>query len=137
MSSFQDQENYSDKTSDPYALHLELDKNSFVIGSRELHRDDLIDDIRKELFYQNAKEIQDFKDPDCLHVFLRRAADFAGETWSVCLIFQNGKFRDLWLEHAKLMQQRSLLKNASSNPRLRKSRVSLLSKLMKKLDDMA
>ena len=137
MSSFQDQENYSDKTADPYALHLELHRNSFFIGSRELCHDDLIDDIRKEVFYQNAKEVQDFNDPDCLHVFLRHAVDFAGETWSVCLIFQNGEFRDLWLEHAKLMQQRSMLKNASSNPRLRKNRVSLFSKLMKKLDDMA
>ncbi len=138
MSSFQEQKDgfQSDENADLFALHLDLSENSFHIGSKEIHYDDLIDEIRGESFYLDAKEVQDFKDPDCLHVFLHHAVDFAGEIWSACLLFQNGKFRELLLEHAKLMQQRSLLKNVSSSPRLRKNRTSLFSLLMKKLNEM-
>ena len=121
---------------DPYALQLDLKENSFYIGGHEIRRDMLLSDIRGLKFCENAKEVQDLRDPDCLHVYLRHTAKYAGEEWVVCLLFQNGYFRDLWLEHAKLFQQRSLLKNAASNPRLRKGRAALYSKLKKRLDDL-
>lgn len=121
---------------DPYALQLDLKENSFYIGGHEIRRDMLLSDIRGPKFCENAKEVQDLRDPDCLHVYLRHTAEYAGEEWVVCLLFQNGYFRDLWLEHAKLFQQRSLLKNAASNPRLRKGRAALYSKLKNRLDDL-
>ena len=121
---------------DPYALQLDLKENSFYIGGHEIRRDMLLSDIRGLKFCENAKEVQDLRDPDCLHVYLRHTAEYAGEEWVVCLLFQNGYFRDLWLEHAKLFQQRSLLKNAASNPRLRKGRAALYSKLKNRLDDL-
>ena len=121
---------------DPYALQLDLKENSFYIGGHEIRRDMLLSDIRGLKFCENAKEVQDLRDPDCLHVYLRHTAKYAGEEWVVCLLFQNGYFRDLWLEHAKLFQQRSLLKNAASNPRLRKGRAALYSKLKNRLDDL-
>jgi len=121
---------------DPYALQLDLKENSFSIGGHEIRRDMLLSDIRKLRFCENAKEVQDLLDPDCLHVNLRHTAEYAGEEWVVCLMFRNGYFRDLWLEHAKLFQQRSLLKNAASNPRLRKGRAALYSKLKNRLDDL-
>ncbi len=49
------------------------------------------------------------------------------------MIFRDGEFQDLWLEHARIFTQKSLLKDAKSNPRLRKARVSLYSKLKEKL----
>ena len=121
---------------DPYALQLDLKENSFYIGGHEIRRDMLLSDIRGLKFCENAKEVQDLRDPDCLHVYLRHTAEYAGEEWVVCLLFQNGYFRDLWLEHAKLFQQRSLLKNAAFNPRLRKSRAALYSKLKNRLDEL-
>ncbi len=121
---------------DPYVLQLDLKENSFYIGGHEIRRDMLLSDIRGLKFCENAKEVQDLRDPDCLHVYLRHTAKYAGEEWVVCLLFQNGYFRDLWLEHAKLFQQRSLLKNAASNPRLRKGRAALYSKLKNRLDDL-
>lgn len=126
----------AEEPADPYALQLDLKENSFSIGGHEIRRDMLLSDIRKMKFCENAKEVQDLRDPDCLHVYLRHTAEFAGEEWVVCLLFQNGYFRDLWLEHAKLFQQRSLLKNAASNPRLRKGRAALYSKLKNRLDDL-
>ena len=119
---------------DPYALELDLKENSFFIGGHEIRRDMLLSDIRGLKFCENAKKVQDLRDPDCLHVYLRHTAEYAGEEWVVCLLFQNGYFRDLWLEHAKLFQQRRLLKNAASNPRLRKGRAALYSKLKNRLD---
>lgn len=124
------------ESADPYALQLDLKENSFSIGGHEIRRDMLLSDIRGLKFCENAKEVQDLRDPDCLHVYLRHTAEYAGEEWVVCLLFQDGYFRDLWLEHAKLFQQRSLLKNAASNPRLRKGRAALYSKLKKRLDDL-
>ena len=121
---------------DPYALQLDIKENRFSIGGHEIRRDMLLSDIRGLKFCENAKEVQDLRDPDCLHVYLRHTAEYAGEEWVVCLLFQNGYFRDLWLEHAKLFQQRSLLKNAASNPRLRKGRAALYSKLKNRLDDL-
>lgn len=124
------------ETADPYALQLDIKENRFSIGGHEIRRDMLLSDIRGLKFCENAKEVQDLRDPDCLHVYLRHTTEYAGEEWVVCLLFQNGYFRDLWLEHAKLFQQRSLLKNAASNPRLRKGRAALYSKLKKRLDDL-
>ena len=124
------------ETADPYALQLDIKENRFSIGGHEIRRDMLLSDIRGLKFCENAKEVQDLRDPDCLHVYLRHTAKYAGEEWVVCLLFQNGYFRDLWLEHAKLFQQRSLLKNAASNPRLRKGRAALYSKLKNRLDDL-
>lgn len=126
----------AEASADPYALQLDLKENSFYIGGHEIRRDMLLSDIRGLKFCENAKEVQDLRDPDCLHVYLRHTAEYAGEEWVVCLLFQNGYFRDLWLEHAKLFQQRSLLKNAASNPRLRKGRAALYSKLKNRLDDL-
>ena len=125
-----------EEPADPYALQLDLKENSFSIGGHEIRRDMLLSDIRELKFCENAKEVKDLRDPDCLHVYLRHTAKYAGEDWVVCLLFQDGYFRDLWLEHAKLFQQRSLLKNAASNPRLRKGRAALYSKLKKRLDDL-
>ena len=126
----------AEEPADPYALQLDLKENSFSIGGHEVRRDVPLSDIRKLKFCENAKEVQDLRDPDCLHVYLRHTAEFAGEEWVVCLLFQNGYFHDLWLEHAKLFQQRSLLKNAASNPRLRKGRAALYSKLKMRLDEL-
>ena len=61
-------------------------------------------------------------------------ADYLEESWVVKLNFENDMFTDLWLEHGKSMEQRSLLKGAANNPRLRKNRVSLYSKLKARLD---
>ena len=121
---------------DPYSLQLDLKENRFFIGGYEIRRDMLLDDIKKQLFCENAREVPDLRDPDCLHVYLRHTAEFAGEEWVVCLLFQDGYFRDLWLEHAKLFQQRSLLRNAASNPRLRKGRSAIYSKLKNRLDEL-
>lgn len=123
-------------TQDPYSLQLDLKENRFFIGGYEIRRDMLLEDIRRQMFCENAKEVQDLRDPDCLHVYLRHTVEYAGEEWVVCLLFQNGYFRDLWLEHAKLFQQRSLLKNAASNPRLRKGRSAIYSKLKNRLDEL-
>lgn len=121
---------------DPYSLQLDLKENRFFIGGYEIRRDMLLEDIKKQLFCENAREVPDLRDPDCLHVYLRHTAEYAGEEWVVCLLFQDGYFRDLWLEHAKLFQQRSLLKNAASNPRLRKGRSAIYSKLKNRLDEL-
>lgn len=121
---------------DPFALRLDLKANSFFIGGHEIHRDMLLDEVRLKQFCEDAKEVQDFLDPKCLRVYLRHTVTFADEEWVVSLIFKEGRFRDLWLEHSKMFQQRSLLKNAASNPRLRKIRSALYSKLKKRLDEM-
>ena len=86
-----------------------------------------LEDIKKQLFCENAREVPDLRDPDCLHVYLRHTAEYAGEEWTICLLFQSGYFHALWLKHAKLFQQRSLLKNAASNPGIRKDRAALYS----------
>ena len=75
----------------------------------------------------------DLLDKDCLHLMLRHTVNYIGEEWVVSLIFRNGEFQDLWLEHARLFTRKSLLKDAKSNPRLRKERASLYSKLKEKL----
>ncbi len=127
----------SAETVDPYALQLDIKKNSFYIGGHEIRIDMPLSDFRELKFYEQAKEVQDLLDPDCLHVYLRHTSEYAGENWVVCLLFRNGYFRELWLEHAKLFQQRSLIKNAASNPRLRKDRSALFSKLKNRLDILA
>ena len=121
---------------DLYALQLDLKDNSFFVGGYEIKRGVLLQDIRQKPFCENAKEIQDLKDADCLHVLLRHIVDFAGEKWVATLLFRNGEFRDLWLEHSRLFQQRSLLANSASNPRMRKERAALFSKLKNRLDEM-
>jgi len=121
---------------DPFELQLDLKENGFFIGGYEIRRDVLLEDIKKQIFCENAKEVPDLRDPDCLHVYLHHTVEYAGEEWVVCMVFQKGYFQDLWLEHAKLFQQRSLLKNTASNPRLRKIRSALYSKLKNRLDEM-
>ena len=54
---------------DPYSLQLDLRENRFFIGGYEIHKDMLIDDIRKQVFFENAKEVPDLKAPD-IKVFL-------------------------------------------------------------------
>lgn len=120
----------------PYELQLDLKKDSFFIGGFEISRDMSLEEIRKQKFCENAKEVQDLLDKDGLHVLLRHTVKFAEEDWVVQLIFHEGQFRDLWLEHSKLFQQRSLLRNAASNPRMRKNRSSLYTKLKKRIDDL-
>ena len=119
---------------DPYALQLDLKENSFFIGGFEIRKGTTLEEIRQQKFFENAAEIPDFWDAHEVNVFLRHTAEFAGEEWAVQLIFDNGSFHDLWLEHSRLFTQRSLLKNAASNPRLRKNRISLYSKLKSRLD---
>ena len=126
----------SAETQDPYDLKLDLKENRFYIGGYEIHRDMMIEDIRKQVFFENAKEVQDLKNPDGLHVILRHTAKFAGEEWVVILMFEKGYFKNLWLEHAKVFTQKSLLKNAASSPRLRKERSTLYTKLKKRLDEL-
>ena len=124
------------ESKDPYALQLDLRENRFFIGDYEIHKNIPLEDVKKQAFYENAKEVPDLLDSDCLHVYLRRTAKYAGEEWVVCLLFQKEHFNVLWLEHAKLFTQRSLLKSASSNPRLRKMRSGLYSKLKKRLNEL-
>ena len=124
------------ETTDPYALRINLRENRFFIGGYEIRRDMLYEEIKKQIFCENAKEVPDLWDPDCLHVFLKHTVKYAGEEWVLCLVFKAGKFRDLWLEHAKIFQQKSLIKNAVSNPRLRKKRSMVYSKLKSRLDEL-
>ena len=124
------------EVSDPYALQLDLKANSFFIGGYEIQSDIALDEILQQVFCENARQKQDSRDSDCLHVNLRHTASFAEEDWIVCLIFRDGKFKELRLEHAKLFQQRNLLKNTASNPRLRKKRSALYSSLKSRLDEL-
>ncbi len=116
-----------------FSFQLDLQSDSFCIGGRELHRGVLLEEIKNEPFSENAKEVPDLLDKDCLHLMLRHTVNYIGEEWVASLIFRNGEFQDLWLEHARLFTQKSLLKDAKSNPRLRKERASLYSKLKKRL----
>ena len=85
----------SAETVDPYALQLDIKKNSFYIGGHEIRIDMPLSDFRELKFYEQAKEVQDLLDPDCLHVYLRHTSEYAGENWVVCLLFRNGYFRRL------------------------------------------
>lgn len=121
---------------DPYALQLDLKENSFFIGGYEICRDNALEDVKKQRFCENAKEVQAILDKNSMHILLRHTVEYAGEEWVVQLIFKDGEFRDLWLEQSKLFQQRSLLRNAASNPRMRKTRAALYTKLKKRLNDI-
>ncbi len=138
-------ENNSEKTqlpsdaeqyTDPYALHLDLNTGSLSIGSYELHGDMRLGDIRRQVFYENAKEVPVPGDPRCIRVFLPHTTELAGEEWVASLQFENDKFTALHLDHGKLFNMRRLLKNAASSPRLRKERAALYSKLKPRMDDL-
>ena len=121
-------------TEDPYILNLDLSESWFSIGNTVIKRDTLLESIKKAPFMDNATVVQDPFREDYKYVFLRHLADYLEESWVVKLNFENDKFTELWLEHGKLMEQRSLLKGAANNPRLRKNRVVLYSKLKEKLN---
>ena len=117
-------------------IHLDLLQDSFQINNAIIRSGDLLEDIRKEAFYEGAKEVPDIIDADCIRLFLRQTVEFIGEEWVVCLIFENERFHILWLENAKTFQQRSLIRNAASNPRFRKNRSQIFSTLKEKLNEM-
>ena len=117
-----------------YALKLDLSESWFSIGNTVLKRDTLLESIEQAPFMDHATVVQDPFDENYKYVFLRHLADYLEEGWVVKLTFENDKFTDLWLEHGTLMEQRSLLKGAANNPRLRKNRASLYSKLKVELN---
>lgn len=116
------------------ALKLDLSENWFSIGNTIIKRGTLLENIEQAPFMDNATVVQDPFHEKYKYVFLRHLADYLDESWVVKLNFENDKFTDLWLEHGKLMEQRSLLKGAANNPRLRKNRASLYSKLKAKFN---
>lgn len=123
-------------TEDPYILKLDLSESWFSIGNTVIKRDTLFESIKQAPFMDNATVVQDPFNEKFKYVFLRHVADYLEESWVIKLNFENDKFTELWLEHVKLMEQRSLLRGAANNPRLRKNRASLYSKLKVKLNDL-